>query len=270
MKSKYYKKRIVFVEVGDISFALPKNFEVKDIPMFLNSKEFEALIDSKKIHKVIDEDSSFTQKELEIFEERDSSVWKPGSSHLIEDYESLEKYMSDINHNPKLMGSSFYESFMLIRNYKEFITYYRTYPLNSYIFSKYIELLVEQEPDYFRNQTSQYFLECSVEFLESLNQNKEISYNYDFYGSHFADSPNPLGNIIEPNHLTWLYLHGNKTWNEKETMNVLNQLTILIDHKQIKKLEFLIKNDPNIKSLLKEKLIKHPNVAKSIFRLLEK
>jgi len=268
MNNKYYKKRIVFVEVGGISFALPKNFEVKDIPMFLNSKEFEAFIDSKKIHKVIDEDSSFTQKELEIFEERDSSVWKPGSSHLIEDYESLEKYMADINHNPKLMGSNFYESFTFLRDAKTFVNLHHSYPLNSSIFVEYIELL--KESDFFLNQAGQYFVDSSLEFLRALDQVKGINYNFNYYDLLFGDSINKFGLPIEKEQFSWLYNNAAHIWNQKREAEVVLQLNKLVNGKQFSKIEFLIKKDKVLKALFDKYFKNNKNVTKKILKLLNK
>jgi hypothetical protein len=269
MANKYYKKRIVLVEVGEVTFPLPSHLELKDIPAFLNSTEFKNLIEAQKLKNLSYEDSSFDQKELEIFEERDRSVWKPGTSNLIEDFESLEKYMSDMNNNPKLMGETFYESFVELRNYKEFISSYRFHPLDTSVFIKYLNLLLENEQDFFRNQTGEYFMDCSEEFLEALNQVKEFQYNYDFYDSSFAESINKLGGFIELKHLSWLYDHGIRSLeSESKKTNILKQLTILVNQKQSKKLEFLIKNDHNINKIFKEKFSNHPNVTKSITRLL--
>jgi hypothetical protein len=270
MAIKYYKKRVVLVEVGDVTFPLPSNLKLEDIPSFLNSIEFKNLIKAKKIQNTSYEESSINQKELEIFEARDSSVWKSGSSKLIEDFESLEKYMIDMNKNPELMGSNFYESFMELRNHKEFINAYRSHPLDSSIFIRYLQLLSESEQDFFRNQTSQYFLDCSTEFLEALNQLKVFQYNYNFYDSYFAESFNKWGGLIDLNHLIWLYEHGMRSWNETNIINTLNQLTILVNHKQSKKLEFLIKNDWNIKKVFKENFSHNPDVPKSIMRLINK
>jgi hypothetical protein len=51
-------------------------------------------------------------------------------------------------------------------------------------------------------------------------------------------------------------------------IHTLNQLTILVNHKQSKKLEFLIKNDRNIKKVFKENFSHNPNLPKSIMRLI--
>lgn len=245
--NKMIKKRILVVEIGHTTLLLPENVKAENIPFFLNDIDLEKVISDLGLIKSSEEMSPYPIKELGIFPQRDLAVWKQGSSKTIEDFESLELYMDDMNKSPDLMKNSFYESYFFLRDPETFIKQYHYYPLSQTIFSKYIHLIAQNNPDYFRQLKSNFFLDSSPEFLQALS-NEKLNLSLNFYDCTYGALTNNIGKQITHAQLSWLHKNSKKQWESIHEKHAKKQLIQLVNNKQSKRFKFLIQLDNYIRN----------------------
>lgn len=270
MNKKYRTARLYLLEVNEIEIMQP-NQKIQDLDIFIGSDKINNLFKDKTINLKGERKIYNRIGELEIFEDRDQNIKNSGSSKLIEDYGFLEKYINFINQNPEFSKLNILESIYFLHQSKEdFIKYNHFYPYPKDFFVRYINHLKRTNCSFFQNQKDNFYLNSSYDLLEALDE-LSIVPNFNFFNLDFGKDKNDYGFFFLFNHFKWLFKKGKKEINKKNKKHVINNLLLLIDRNEFKRLALLIESGFIQKNLIKAALDNSINkIENSSYKLMKK